>query len=313
MKHSWLRLLLYVFFASSPLIIAGIVVLVFQNGGVDNPIVYLRADVSVALLMLGGLLSIIISVGSTVWLWRTRYYQRVIVQAQADDKTSRHRFLSRLDHELKNPLTAIRAGIANLTQAPETTTSLQETINGIELQAIRLSRLTSDLRKLAELETHALAVTPVNLADLLNEAVTFVQDQHPKRGDDITLTLPQAPWPLPEVAGDWDLLLLATYNLLDNALKFTEPGNTVELRAYENNTSVVVEVADTGPGIPEHEQSHIWEELFRGQGAQGTSGSGLGLVLVRTILTKHGGDVNIRSRPGQGTVFTLHLPLEPQS
>jgi two-component system OmpR family sensor kinase len=71
-----------------------------------------------------------------------------------------------------------------------------------------------------------------------------------------------------------------------------------------------VEVADTGPGIPEPEIAHIWDELYRGEGARGIPGSGLGLALVRAIVERHGGQVSLRSRAGQGTVFSLRLPLQ---
>jgi signal transduction histidine kinase len=128
----------------------------------------------------------------------------------------------------------------------------------------------------------------------------------PKR---ISLTIPQAPWPLPVVSGDYDLLVLALHNLIDNALKFTSPGDTVEVRAFEDGANVVVEVADTGPGIPEEEVSHVWEELYRGTGARGVPGSGLGLALVRAIIERHAGEVNLRSRAGQGTVISVRLPI----
>jgi two-component system OmpR family sensor kinase len=112
------------------------------------------------------------------------------------------------------------------------------------------------------------------------------------------------------VRGDWDLLFLAVYNLLDNAYKFTQPGDTVEVRAFEDGALVVLEIADTGPGIPEAEVPHVWEELYRGQGARGVRGSGLGLALVRAVAERHGGRVTLRSRVGQGTVVTLRLPLQ---
>jgi two-component system OmpR family sensor kinase len=105
------------------------------------------------------------------------------------------------------------------------------------------------------------------------------------------------------------LLFLTVHNLVDNALKFTAPGDTVEVRAFEDDTTVVVEVADTGPGIPEEELPHVWEELYRGHGARGVQGSGLGLALVQAIVERHGGQIGLRSRVGQGTVFTLRLPV----
>ena len=72
---------------------------------------------------------------------------------------------------------------------------------------------------------------------------------------------------------------------------------------------VVVEIADTGPGIPEIETPHVWEELYRGEGARGVHGSGLGLSLVRAIVARHEGEISLRSRAGQGTVVTMRLPV----
>jgi two-component system OmpR family sensor kinase len=114
---------------------------------------------------------------------------------------------------------------------------------------------------------------------------------------------------LPTISGDQDLLFLAVHNLVDNALKFTRPGDTVEMRAFEDGARLVIEVADTGPGIPAAEVAHIWEELYRGQGARGIAGSGLGLALARAIVERHKGQVGLRSREGQGTVFMMRLPL----
>jgi two-component system OmpR family sensor kinase len=111
------------------------------------------------------------------------------------------------------------------------------------------------------------------------------------------------------VQGDEDLLFLAIYNLLDNAIKFTRPSDSVEVRAFEDREAVVIEVADTGPGIAEEEVPRVWEELYRGEGSGGVPGSGLGLALARAVIERHGGRVGLRSRIGQGTVVTLRLPL----
>jgi two-component system, OmpR family, sensor kinase len=209
-----------------------------------------------------------------------------------------------LDHELKNPLTAIRAGLANVAEAPS-----PQAAHSVDAQVLRLSRLTADLRKLAELETRPLERAEVDLSELLTQVFELAQDRPEAESRQLKLTLPQAPWPLPHITGDRDLLLLAVHNLLDNALKFSRPGDHVELRASEDGAAVVIEVADTGPGIPEAELPHIWEELYRGQGARAVPGSGLGLALAQSIVQRHGGQVTVRSRAGQGTVFTVRLPV----
>ena len=80
------------------------------------------------------------------------------------------------------------------------------------------------------------------------------------------------------------------------------------MREFEDGSNIVIEVADTGPGIPDDELPYVWEELYRGKGARGIPGSGLGLALVRAIADRHQGQVSLRSRKGQGTVVTLRLP-----
>lgn len=272
------------------------------------PILYLRADIGTLLLLLGLLSTMLASAVFSFLDWSNRRQQTLQDQLLAQAADERRRFLRRLDHELKNPLTAIRAGLANLSEAPAEEAK-EEAFSTVEAQALRLSRLAADLRKLAELEIRPLERSPVDIGLILNEAFALAQDSQEAGQRRLTLTLPKAPWPLPKVSGDQDLLFLALHNLLDNAMKFSRPGDTVEVRSFEDGANVVVEVADTGPGIPDEEIPHVWEELYRGQGARGIPGSGLGLALVRAVAERHNGQVSLRSRAGQGTVFTIKLPV----
>jgi two-component system OmpR family sensor kinase len=301
------RNLRHVAIAITPVLIFFALAALMARGVVANPIVNVRVDLAALATLTGVLLSALTVVALLLRRRLARERLRSAAQTRAEAADERRRFLRRLDHELKNPLTAIRAGLANLAEAAGDA-NRREALASVEAEALRLSRLTADLRKLADLESRAVERAPVPLSELLQEALGLAQEQPGARERRLTLTLPQAPWPLPPVSGDWDLLFLAIYNLLDNALKFTRPGDTVELRASEDGAAVVVEVADTGPGIPTAELPHVWEELYRGEGARGTRGSGLGLALVRAITEGHGGQVTLRSRLGQGTVFTLRLP-----
>ena len=266
-------------------------------------IVYLRADLGTLSLILGLVLSGLAALVFAMLGWSDRTRLKADTAAAED----RRRFLRRLDHELKNPLTAIRAGLANLAEMPSGEPR-QEVLASVEAQALRLSRLSSDLRKLAELEVRLVEHSPVDIQVLLRDAFGMAQDQPVAADRHLSLSIPHAPWPLPKVRGDFDLLLLAVHNLLENALKFTRPGDTLELRAFEDGSEIVIEVADTGPGIPEDEQPQVWEELYRGEAGRGVPGSGLGLALVRAIAERHNGRVSLRSRLGQGTVFSLRLP-----
>jgi two-component system OmpR family sensor kinase len=288
---------------------AGLVIasLMLDVAAVPNPILYVRVDIGSLAMMVGVLFSLQLGVGLALWEWQAWTCQQRVVDARTRAIEERRRFLQRLDHELKNPLTAIRAGLANIANG-STEAARQEALASVEAQVLRLSQLTADLRKLAELETRKLESTPINIAELLREAVALAEEQPEAEGRQLALILPQAPWPVPDISGDWDLLFLAIFNLLDNALKFTRPGDTVEVRAFDDRAFVVVEVADTGPGIPKEELPRVWEELYRGQGARGVPGSGLGLALTRTILERHGGQVTLRSRLGQGTVVSVRLP-----
>jgi two-component system OmpR family sensor kinase len=290
--------------------VAGLVLAALLNGveALANPILGIRLDVGSATLILGCLVTmaaLLYVAGRTL---AENQSHRQLAAAQKEAAAERRRFLQRLDHELKNPLTGIRLGLANLASEPPAA-ARQDALASAEAEVLRLSRLTSDLRKLADLETRPLEHEPVDAAELLEEVVAVAQEQPTAERRKLTLLLPQAPWPVPSIPGDRDLLFLALFNLLDNALKFTRAGDTVEIRAFDDGSWVVIEVADTGPGIPEDEMPRVWDELYRGRGARGVPGSGLGLALVRAIVERHGGHVAIRSRLGQGTVVRVRLPV----
>ncbi len=272
-----------------------------------TPILIVRVDFSMVLFLAGCLASLVYLVSIlTRQGSENRAHQILIETQQAQDET-RRRFYRRLDHEVKNPLTAIRAALVNF---PETASSPEQlrVFQDVQHQVDRLSRLVSDLRKLAELEERPLEKLPVNLANLLEEVAETARTHPVYSGRNIRLVLPKVPWPLSPIIGDPDLLGLAFYNLVDNALKFTGPENPIEIRAMEDGRSLLVEVADTGPGIPPDDLPRIFEELYRGTNARGFEGSGLGLALVQRVVARHGGTVSVRSRPGQGSVFTVRLP-----
>lgn len=272
-----------------------------------NPTLYLRGNLA-ALAFLGGvIISGTIIASAQFWIRSQRRHKKEIQEVQKQASEDRRQFLQRLDHELKNPLTAIQAGLTNLTIEP-LEDHLAEEVSAVQTQVQRISRLVADLRKLAALERAPVETVVVNMVDLLTDVVSAVKDHPSTKDRQITLILPHAPWPLPDVEGDPDLLLLALHNLVDNAAKFTTPGDTIEVRAFDDGSDIVIEVADTGAGIPEQEIDLVWEELYRGEQARGVPGSGLGLPLARAIIEKHGGTVGLRSRPEQGTVFSVHLP-----
>jgi two-component system OmpR family sensor kinase len=282
-----------------PVILGLIAGLILNLSGASNPILYLRADLGTFLFILGLGISVILALVQLV-----RYQMEVLEKEVIEESNrERRRFISLLDHELKNPLTAIMAGLANLDLPPKS-----PTLESISAQVQQINRLVTDLRKLSNLETRQFELSKVDLPELLEDVYELSKS---RIGDSriITLSMPQAPWPLPALPADRDLLFLAIHNVLDNAIKFTEPGDRIEIRASENGSEVQIEIADTGPGIPAEEIDQVWAELFRGKNARGIPGSGLGLSLVQAIIRRHGGTISIRSQVEVGTEILMKLPF----
>ncbi len=240
------------------------------------------------------------------WFWQRRGVKALAHQASRH-RIERRQFVQRLDHELKNPLTILQTGLAGL---PQQAASVSETheFQLAQQQVTRLRRLIQDLRKLTDIETYTLETEPIHLAELLPEVIGTFQGSSEPTKRDVSLTVQRVPWTPPPVLGDRDLLVLAFYNLLDNAFKFTQPTDTIELHLYEDNNQVTIDIADSGIGIPAEELPLVFEELYRGENSRGIEGRGLGLPLVKRIIERHGGTISIRSRLGKGTICTVRLP-----
>jgi two-component system, OmpR family, sensor kinase len=292
--------------AAVPVVAGLLFFLAYRAGWLQSTIVYMRISMDNMLLLGGLFLSLLGAVIVGTALLFRRHAQRQIEEMHWQAREERRQFLLRLDHELKNPLTTLQVELATLElETGESTGS--SSFQRLKEQTGRLSNLGIQLRKLAELQIHPLEKEPVDLAELLEELTReFSSSSHAPH---IELNLPQVPWPLPKVKADSDLIFLAFHNLLGNAIKFTRPSDSVQIRAFEDAREVVIEIADSGPGIPEAELPHIWEELYRGKLARGLPGSGLGLALVRAIIERHDGQISIRSRLEQGTVVSVRLPV----
>lgn len=223
---------------------------------------------------------------------------------------SHRQFLRRLDHELKNPLTGLQATLTNLREA-ESDEETQQAVENATQAANRLGRILGDLRKLSELEYQMLEHRPVDIEQLVSEMVSAACSLPAHRGRNVKLLVSKVPV-LPPVLGDRDMLGLAFYNLIDNALKFTTLDDAIEVRVREDGRSLFIEVADSGVGISPQEQERIFEDLYRGENAGETEGSGLGLALGRRIVILHGGEISLRSDPaqGRGNIFIIRLPAE---
>jgi len=231
-----------------------------------------------------------------------------IEEARQEAFAEHRRFLRRLDHELKNPLTAFRAGLGILAinaskegALDDAQHHLVETMMG---EVLRLSRLVTDLRKLAELESLPLERSTFEVRELFSLVQTLLPEAATKRH--FVVVLGSKPLYL---NADQDLLLLALHNLLDNALKYTHPNDHIQLGASQENNLVRITVADKGIGINPVDVPLVWEELYRGENAVEIPGNGIGLTLVQGIIERHGGSVQLVSQMGQGTQVNLYLPL----
>ena len=225
----------------------------------------------------------------------------------ADER--RRSFIRRLDHEVKNPLTGLRFALANLSEAVSAQERERAAVNA-RRDVARLTRLLADLRKLSDLDERPLEHLPVYMPNILEEIVDAALNLPVYESRVVNLLVANVP-PLPLVTGDRDLLGLAFYNLVENALKYSGPDNEVEVRAREDGRNILIEVADGGAGIAAEDLPYLCEELYRGANARGVDGSGLGLALTARIVDLHGGSLNVTSSQQSerhGTVFSIQLP-----
>lgn len=245
------------------------------------------------------------------WDRRTvRQANAMIVETIRETELARRSFLRRLDHEIKNPLTGLRAALVNM-QETQDVGERQHAVENAGRAVTRMTRLLADLRKLSDLGERPIERARVDVPDLLQDAVDAAHVLPAYDGREVSLLIPKVPSPFPTTTGDRDLLVLAVYNLIENALKFTSRDDSVEVRALEDGQSIVIEVADSGVGIPAEDLPKIFEELYRGSNARSTEGSGLGLALVNRIVALHSGRIYVRSSQAEprGTVFTMRLPV----
>ena len=306
MNKNFLRVLMIV----SPALLGALVSVVAQMFYAPVPLVAFKIDIGMVIFLFGIFLSLMLVVyhfGSDVRAWYARQDEEDFLR---EVEAGRRRFIRRLDHEIKNPLTGLQAALVNMQEAAQPVDRTRAGDNA-RLAVERLKRLLADLRKLADLEERAVESLPVDIPALLEESVEAVKTLPTAQERNVSLLISRVPWPFPPVTGDRDLLSLVFYNLIENALKFTSRDDSVEIRALEDGKSIVVEVADSGPGIPPDELYRIFEELYRGINARGIEGSGLGLALARRIVSLHNGSMDVRSQQAdpRGTVFTVRLPV----
>jgi two-component system, OmpR family, sensor histidine kinase SenX3 len=222
----------------------------------------------------------------------------------------RRDFVANISHELKTPVGALALLAETLLDEddPAITKRLAERLAS---EAFRVGNTIDDLLELSRLEVATgLANDDVAVAQFVGEATDRVRPAAEQRGIDITVA------PAPErltVIGDRRQLVSAVTNLVDNAVKYSEPGSNVTVRARTDGTWVDVTVRDHGMGIPRRDLERIFERFYRVDRARSrdTGGTGLGLAIVRHVASNHRGEVRVESREGVGSTFTLRLPAGP--
>lgn len=218
--------------------------------------------------------------------------------------TERRNLTADVAHELRTPLAALQAGLEELRDGLIEPTPAG--LAGLHDQSLRLGRVVADLAELSAVETAALSLdlAPVDLAALAADALSRAEPQLRAAGLATELENVGPVW----VRADADRLHQAVGNLLANTARYCRKGDKVTLKALTEDGDAVLTVADTGPGIPAEELPHIFDRLWRGRAAEQIAGSGIGLALVREIVTSHGGTVRAVSAPGEGTAISLRLP-----
>jgi heavy metal sensor kinase len=217
------------------------------------------------------------------------------------------RFAADAAHELRTPLTALRGGIEVALRADRDAQEYRRVLAGSLEDVDQLIRLAEDLLLLSR--TRAGSVPSLDLVDPERLALEALEaGVHFAKGRGVTVRLGRTA--SAQVRGEAGALRRAIVNLVENAVKYTPAGGTVELLVTAGAEGVEIAVEDTGIGIAPDDRQRIFEPFVRLDDARSrdSGGSGLGLTIARSIVAAHGGRVDVESRPGQGSRFTIHLP-----
>ncbi len=214
-------------------------------------------------------------------------------------------------HEIRTPLTAILS-YAELLQRPDITDEMRVQFASVILQETeRVSQMATQFLDLARLESGRIHMTqePLNLEEVLMLSANVIRPMADEQ--DRKLRVEIAP-DLPQTLGDAQRIHQVVLNLLTNAVKYSDPGDTVTLKAWAEGDSLIVAVTDTGPGIPKEQISKLFHKFSRLPGSERkATGTGLGLVLARQIVEAHHGKIWVESQVGQGSTFYFSLPILP--
>lgn len=252
------------------------------------------------------LLVVTVTASGGYFLWRD-------VQREIRLVALRAQFVSSVSHELKTPLTAIRMFAETLRMGRAADPQVaEEYLDTIVNETERLTRLLNNVLEFAKLERGVarfrLSRQPV--AGAVRTAVRAMSYPLAQQGFDLNVDVPAG---LPDLLVDADAIEQAVLNLLTNAMKYSGQARTIDLTVRHDGHDVVIDVTDRGIGIPAAEQPRIFEKFYRASTPENhhIPGTGLGLTLVEHIVRGHGGSVRVRSTPGEGSTFSLVLPVNP--
>jgi hypothetical protein len=224
----------------------------------------------------------------------------------------RSQFVSSVSHELKTPLTAIQMFAETLRLGrTRNSQTRQEYLETIVNESQRLTRLLNNVLDFSRIEAgkRAYRPEPTNLGNVVQAAVKAMEYPLKQEGFELKVETENN---LPEVQVDRDGLEQAVLNLLSNAMKYSGDSRQIRLTLKKDDSFAVIQVADRGVGIKPEEQKQIFEKFYRVASAESERipGTGLGLSLVSHVVSAHKGHLDLESRPGEGSTFSIYLPME---
>ncbi len=253
----------------------------------------------------GELLAILDAIGSQLGQFVARK------RAEAESDRVKSEFFALVSHELRTPLTSIMGYLELLRDEVELPPDARHFVEVVDRNAERLHQLVGDVLFVTQLEAgkFALQVGPVAFSDLVKAGVEDIRPRAAAAGIDLRATVDA----VPPLEADRDRLNQLLDHLLSNALKFTPPGGEVEVTLARGADAILLTVRDTGIGIAEDEQQHLFERFFRSAEAtaRAVAGAGLGLTVCKAIVDSHGGEIGVTSEAGAGTTVWVRLPEHP--